>query len=244
MAKLPGSRDEARLVARYAPDAELRLGPDASASFLRHAPLERYGVIHLATHAVIDERSPTRTALLLASVDSVGGLVTPAELSALRLDAGVVVLSACRSASGVVVDGEGMQGLTAPLLSAGSRAVVATRWLVSDRASVPFMQAFYDALASGRDVGGALRVAKLDARRRGAPAAQWAAYAVLGDPSVRVPVTRPSANARGWWWIIVGAMLVALAALRAWTVPRPAAAQRTSSGRSAERAPLAEPDAS
>jgi CHAT domain-containing protein len=78
----------------------------------------------LSTHALVDDRALGRTAL--APGPSGSGLVTPGELAGLRLDADMVVLSACRTAGGVVVDGEGIQRLTAALLAAGARSVVAT----------------------------------------------------------------------------------------------------------------------
>jgi hypothetical protein len=92
----------------------------------------------------------------------------------------------------VVVDGEGVQGLTAPLLQAGARAVVATRWRIGDESAVAFVDALYGALARGLPVGEALRAAKLDAIRRGAPPSVWGAFTVVGDPFVTVPLRAPS----------------------------------------------------
>jgi len=104
----------------------------------------------------------------------------------LDLDADLVVLSACRTASGVVVRGEGVLGLTSPLLQAGARAVVASGWQVGDRAASGLMTAFYRALGRGLPAGDALREAKLAALRRGAPLHEWAAYTIIGDPLVRL----------------------------------------------------------
>src|SRR6185312_9559356 len=106
--RLVESAREARSVARYAPHAEVRLRRDASAAFLLRAPLTGYDIIHVATHAVVDERSVARTALVLAPGGGESGFVTPAQLAALGLDADLVVLSACRTAGGVVIDGDGV----------------------------------------------------------------------------------------------------------------------------------------
>jgi hypothetical protein len=208
---LPGSGDEARLVARYAPAAELRLGEQASAAYLRQAPLDGFRVIHLATHALVDDRALGRTALALAPGDSGSGLVTPAELARLRLRADLVVLSACRTAGGVVVDGEGLQGLTSPLLEAGARSIVATSWRVGDRSTLRLVDGLYAALAKGRPVIDALREAKLAAMRSGAPPAVWAAFELLGDPATVVPLTAPRAGTV-WWGGAGGLVLVAIAA--------------------------------
>ena len=189
--RLKASGAEARAVARYAAEADVRLGDAASAAFLEQAPLAGYRVIHLATHAIVDDRAIGRSAIALAPGDGESGIVLPGDLAALDLDADLVVLSACRTAGGVVLDGEGVQGLTAPLLEAGARAVMATGWRIDDRRTVRFVLDFYDALARGRTVGDALHDAKLAALRRGAPPGEWAAFVVVGDPTVTIPLTTP-----------------------------------------------------
>ena len=194
--KLVGASREARLVARYAPSADVRLGREATAAFLRHADLRKYRVLHLATHALVDEQSLARTALALTPSDGENGLVGPGDLAALSLDADLVVLSACRSAGGVLVGGEGVQGLTSPLLQAGARSVVATSWRISDQRVVPFIEQFYDGLARGLPVVDALRAAKLSALKGGEPPRIWAAFLAIGDPAITVPLRAPP---KGWW---------------------------------------------
>jgi CHAT domain-containing protein len=189
--RLKASGAEARAVARYAAAADVRLGEEASAAFLEQAPLGAYRVIHLATHAIVDDRAIGRSAIALAAGDGESGILLPGDLAALDLDADLVVLSACRTAGGVVLDGEGVQGLTAPLLQAGARAVVATGWRIDDRRTVRFVLDFYDALARGLTVGDALHDAKLTALHHGAPPAEWAAFTVVGDPTVTIPLTAP-----------------------------------------------------
>jgi CHAT domain-containing protein len=184
--RLRGSGQEVRAIARYAKDADVRLGLDASESFLERAELTGYRVVHLATHALVDDRISVRTALALAPGGGADGFVTPGELARLRLDADLVVLSACRTAGGVVVDGEGVQGLTAPLLEAGARSIVATTWRVGDESTVRLVERFYAGLSRGLPVAEALRTAKLDALQRGVPPGGWAAFTVVGDPLVVV----------------------------------------------------------
>ncbi|HKU60501.1 MAG TPA: CHAT domain-containing protein [Gemmatimonadales bacterium] len=188
---LPGSGAEARAVSRHA-DADLWLGPDASEHRLKTLSLTPYSVLHFATHALVDERVAVRTALALTPGGGEDGFVTPGELGRLRLNADLVVLSACRTAGGVVVDGEGMQGLTAPLLEAGARSVVATSWRVGDQSTVPLVEALYAGLARALPVVDALQGAKLEARRGGASPAVWAAFTVVGDPLATVAL-RPFA---------------------------------------------------
>ncbi len=205
--RLAAAGDEVRDVARYAPEAVVRVRGDASEAFLKRAPLARFGILHFATHALVDEATLARTALALAPGEGEDGFLSPADLAALHLDADLVVLSACRTAGGVIVAGEGLQGLTGPLLEAGARSVVATQWRIGDRSTVQLVDRFYSAMAEGMRVADALREAKLAAMRHGAPARDWAAFTVVGDPDVRVPLTRPAPGPSMFW---LGAAGVAL----------------------------------
>ena len=208
--RLPNSAREARLVASYGSGAEVLVGDDATAAALKQASLERFDVLHFATHALIDDRVVARNVLALGPTEEESGFLGAADLAALDLDAALVVLSACRSAGGVIVDGEGIQGLTAPLLQAGARSVVATAWRISDRATVPFVESFYDAMADGQPVASALRTAKLAAIERGAPPSEWAAFTVVGDPFMRVNLVEPPTLPRG---LLIAVAALALAAV-------------------------------
>ena len=205
--RLRRSAGEARFVAQYSPTSEVRLREEASAAYLKRADLRPFRVVHFATHTLVDEHTAARTALVLAPGNGESGLVGPDELARLRLDADMVVLSSCRSAGGVVINGEGVQGLIAPLFRAGARSVVATQWEVGDKEATRFIQALYRHLAKNRPVGEALRLAKLDAVRAKRSPHEWAAFTVVGDPLVRVPLRAPG-------WRRAG-LLIALVALSA-----------------------------
>jgi CHAT domain-containing protein len=215
--RLTASGDEVREVARYSPgEAVVRLRNDASEAWIKRTSLAPFDVIHLATHALVDEASLARTALALAPGSGEDGFLSPADLAALKLRADLVVLSACRTAGGVMVAGEGMQGLTTPLIEAGARSVVATQWRIGDRSTVRLVNDFYAGLGHGQPVAVALRGAKLAAIRRGAPAGEWAAFTVVGDPLARVPLREPAPRTRLWVWAAAGLalLLVALGVLR------------------------------
>ena len=203
--RLAGSGAEARLVARYAPASEVRTGARATARALEGADLSDVRVLHLAAHALVDDAHPARTAIALAPTEGDDGLVTPAELRALRLGADLVVLSACRTAGGTLVRGEGVQGLTAPLLAAGARAVVASAWPIGDRSTVRLVEDFYSSLALHRSVGEALRDAKLAALHDGAAPREWAAFEVIGDPLVEIPLRQPGLQPA--WFLAIAIVL-------------------------------------
>ena len=206
LARLVASGREARAVARYASQSDVWLREQASESAFKRAPLAAYQVVHLATHALVDDQSVARTAIALAPGGGEDGFLTPGELAGLRLRADLVVLSACRTAGGVVVAGEGVQGLTAPLLAAGARAVVATDWRIGDRSAMPLVESFYGALARGLPVGDALHAAKRDAIARGVPPREWAAFTVVGDPTVVLALREPATHTA---WLVGGALLAA-----------------------------------
>jgi CHAT domain-containing protein len=174
---------------------------EASTGTIRTSPpadsnLRQYRVLHFATHAVVDEQSLARTALTLAPGGGESGFVGAGDFAALHLKADLVVLSACRSAGGVLVGGEGVQGLTSPLLQAGARSLVATMWRIPDLGVVKFIDDFYAALARGLPVADAMRSAKLSALKAGEAPRIWAAFNAIGDPLVVVPLRSPR---KPWW---------------------------------------------
>jgi tetratricopeptide (TPR) repeat protein len=199
--RLPASAEEARTIARFGARSVVRLRDSASARYFKQAPLDSFSIIHLATHAIVDDRATTRTALALAPSPGESGFITPADLWQRHLRADLVVLSACRAAGGVLVAGEGVRGLTTPLLGAGARAVVASQWEIGDKPTVSFMHEFYEALSEDHLADRALQLAQLTTMRRGAPVRQWAAFTITGDPSVRVVLTKPRFE---WLWSLLG----------------------------------------
>jgi len=200
---LPGSALEARLVARFAEASQVRTGAGATESFLEGTALEEFRVLHFATHALVDEATLSRTALVLAPDGEEDGFVFPGDLARLDLQADLVVLSACRTAGGSVIRGEGIQGMTAPLLEAGARSILATGWEIDDRWGRRFVKDLYRSLARGRTVGESLRGAKLAAIGRGEAPGQWAAFTLVGDPDVTVTLREPGRS----WLLVVGPLL-------------------------------------
>ena len=192
LSPLAASGMEARKAVQHWPRSRAMLGADASESNLKRAKLDQFRLLHFATHAQVDERAPGRSSIALAAGGGEDGFVTSADLGSLHLDADLVMLSGCSTARGVLVDGEGILGLTGPLLQAGAHSVVATLWPVNDRASAEFVTRFYDFLASGSTATEALRLAQLDSIRREQPTRDWAAFVLTGDGFVRVSAATAS----------------------------------------------------
>jgi CHAT domain-containing protein/tetratricopeptide (TPR) repeat protein len=198
LAPLPFAGAEAARVGRYGREATVLRGAKATEAALTRQPLHDVAVLHLATHALVDPHSEQRTAIVLGEGDGEDGLLRPHEAAGLDLRGAVVVLSACRSSGGLVLAGEGMRGLVAPLLAAGAAAVVATHWAIGDRSVVPFVDRVYAAMARGARVDDALREAKLAAIRDQASFSDWASFTVVGMGSVRPPLRVVDAAPMPW----------------------------------------------
>jgi len=187
---LPFSLREAREAARFGGEGS-RVLSSAGLTEARFtaAGLDRYRVIHFATHGLLSLRSPDRSALLL-SPEGGGRLLEARRIYGLRLTSDLVVLSACQSARGKVLPGEGVESLARAFLQAGARTVVASLWNVNDERSAELMSGFYERLAAGETKADALRSARLELRRRhpDLPARVWAPYVLIGEPDGTIPL--------------------------------------------------------
>ena len=202
---VPASRDEVRAITPFFARSEVVVGDDASeaqlTSRLENGTLHEFDVVHFATHAFADDRSPDRSALVLSQVGltspperlwsgpSFDGFLTAREIrGGWNLDAELVVLSACESALGAHIRGEGFVGLTQSFLLAGSRNVLASLWAVDDEATRRLMDGFYRRwLVDGESGPEALRTAKrelrdleVDGRHPYAHPRYWAAFVWVG----------------------------------------------------------------
>jgi len=198
---LPGTRLEAEAIAAHFPaDRVLRAyGTEASRATALGAEVARARIVHFATHALLDVRRPELSGIVLSTRDAAGlpqdGFLSLADLYRLHLSAELVVLSACRTALGKNVRGEGLVGLTRAFMDAGAPRVVSSLWKVSDRATTALMTRFYsllldEGLPPADALRGAQRALRQD-RQFSAPQA-WAGFVFQGDwrrlaPTGQVP---------------------------------------------------------
>ena len=184
---LPSSADEVR-IAETAFDknrSKLLLGTSATEAAFKAAPLAEYRVIHLAVHGFTDTTFPDRAALVLLSDRAAGedGFLQASEIVQLRLDADLVVLSACDTAVGPLEGQEGIANLSRAFLLAGARTVVSTLWQVDDSSSLFLMKRFYAHLSARQSAESALTAAKRDMLRtfgRNTVPYQWAGFTIEG----------------------------------------------------------------
>jgi CHAT domain-containing protein/tetratricopeptide (TPR) repeat protein len=188
--RLRFSRQEAEQIARLAPDGATltALDFDASRTIATSGDLERYGIVHFATHGLINSRHPGLSGIVLSLVDREGrpqdGFLRLHEIYNLRLRADLVVLSACQTALGKEVKGEGLVGLTRGFMYAGAPRVVASLWKIDDQATAALMRQFYEGmLARGLTAAAALRAAQLAMwkDKRWAAPHHWAAFTLQGE---------------------------------------------------------------
>jgi CHAT domain-containing protein len=186
LAPLPASRREIEELARLFPRARIFLGREATEERAKQEA-GRAAILHFAVHARLDERMPANSALVMSPPESNAsgnGLLQAWEITEkLHLDADLVTLSACDTALGPDMGGEGLIGLTRAFQAAGARSVLATLWEISDAPSALLMQRFYTALRAGKSKDEALRQAQAAQlrRRAGSEPFYWAAYQLYGD---------------------------------------------------------------
>lgn len=148
-------------------------------------------LLHVAAHAELDEASGASSAILLSPRDGDSGRLTAAEILDLR-SPDLVVLSACSTALGTSRDGYGLESLAGAFLAGGAQTVVASLWDVDDAATAALMAQFYFHLGRGLAAGQALQKAQqtLAESEDWSHPADWSAFVVLGDPSLRVAAAR------------------------------------------------------
>jgi len=153
---------------------------------LKARDLRTYGIMHFAAHAVADEAHPERSAVLLAPGGTAeDGLLQAREIAALEIDGGIVVLSACQTAAGAVLSGEGVLSLARAFFEGGAHAVIGTRWPLRDADAAVLFDAFYRHLAEGLSLSAALKATRDDARAAGRPPSAWAGLVLLGNGDLR-----------------------------------------------------------
>jgi CHAT domain-containing protein/Flp pilus assembly protein TadD len=188
--RLFSSDKEARAISALVPPDQLFLarGFQASRSAVLRPELAQYRNLHFATHGVLDSRRPELSKLVLSLYDEQGrpqdGFLRLNDVYNLRLDADLVVLSACQTALGKEVRGEGLIGLTRGFMYAGAARVLASLWSVEDRPTADLMAAFYRGMLRDKlSPAAALRKAQLEMAKdpdRKAPY-YWAGFSLQGE---------------------------------------------------------------
>ena len=175
---------------------QVLLGADATEANFRAQPLDQFGVIYFATHGLLPGElhcqsepglvlSPPATQSATTDTD---GLLEAGEISALNLNADLVVLSACNTAAagGGRFGGGALEGLADAFFNAGARSVLASHWAVPSASTMQLMSDVFGRVGrqgASRDLAEALRQAQLDliAQPGTAHPINWGAFTIIGD---------------------------------------------------------------
>ena len=189
--RLLNTRKEALAIQSLVPAARRAVSLDfaASTATALHPSLAQYRIVHFATHAFVNSDSPEFSGIALSMVDERGasrdGYVRLSQIYNMKLSADLVVLSACQTALGKDVKGEGLIGLTRAFLFAGATAVVASLWKVDDEATAELMKRFYSGMLGPTQLRpvAALRAAQVSLARetRWRDPYYWAGFVLQGD---------------------------------------------------------------
>ena len=147
---LPESEKEVLELAKlYGEKSKIYVGPDAREDKLKNEA-GRYNLVHLATHGFLDDATPMYSQILLASnrTPEEDGLLEAREILNLKLNANLVVLSACETAMGKIGKGEGMIGLAWALFVSGVPTTVVSQWRVDSASTTELMIQFHKRLRS------------------------------------------------------------------------------------------------
>jgi len=190
-------------------------GPGATTAALRRLAPD-HPILHFVAHGVVEDDVPSRSGLRLAPTAHDDGWLRAGDILRLHLAPGLVVLSSCRSGDGRLAGGEGPLSLAHAFLGAGASTVAATYWALDDRAAVGLVERFYARLASGAAADTALAAAERWAIARGEPPALWAAFALWGQPELRLPGRGEAPRVIAWAATAAAAIaaLVLLVAVR------------------------------
>lgn len=177
---------------------DINLRNRASVERVHELDLSKYRILHFATHALANDEInyATQPALILSQAGVQGkapGFLQFNDILQLKLDADLVVLSACDTGLGKLREGEGIVGLTRAFFYAGAASIVSSLWKVEDQSTSLLMEGFYRRLKQGQSKSEALRQAKLEllqskvnlkasgTRESLASPFYWAPFVLIGD---------------------------------------------------------------
>ena len=222
LSRLPATEHEAQSIMAIVPDGSsmMATGFDADRTMALSGELARYKIVHLATHGVVDVEHPEMSSIFLSMVNRDGksteGLVQLHDVYNMNLsNTQLVVLSACETALGKEVRGEGLVGLSRGFIYAGASSVVASLWKVDDHATTQLMTQFYKGLfEEGLTTSAALRKAKLSMWQQSRYRAPffWAAFELQGEyrEKIVIPQRAPSVTRKLLLTVLISISVAAL----------------------------------
>ncbi|XWK87599.1 MAG: tetratricopeptide repeat protein [Phormidium sp.] len=185
LSPLPGAQEEAIEIAKFFKTQPL-IGSQAKEATIK-SQISQANIIHFATHGLLDYgelqgkyRAGTPGALAFTPDEKEDGLLTSDEILDLKLNASLVVLSACDTGRGQLT-GDGVVGLSRAFITAGTPSIVVSLWAVPDRATTDLMKEFYQQMRTNPNKAQALRQAMLTIMKTRPHPKDWAAFTFIGE---------------------------------------------------------------
>lgn len=179
-------------------------------NFLQHAAA--YPIIHLATHAQANDKNPLESFIAFYPQKNSTALqyrLYEPEIYNLHLNrSSLIILSACETGKGQLVNGEGLMSLSRAFSYAGCPSVITSLWKAEDNATAYLTQKLYYYLQKGFAKDEALQKAKLDYLEDETIAPNfktpnfWAQLILVGDASAL------SNSKAGYWYIFAALALL------------------------------------
>ena len=180
LGSLPGAELEAKAIAPLLGTQAVTGDRATKVAIVQQMPQQQ--IIHLATHGLLDDFKGLGIpgAIALAPSGKDNGLLTADEILALKLNAELVVLSACDTGRGRLT-GDGVIGLSRSFIAAGVPSLIVSLWSVPDASTAFLMKAFYQNLKRSPDKAQALRQAMLTTLKQYPRPREWAAFTLVGE---------------------------------------------------------------
>jgi len=190
---LPATEEEVALIARRLSkehaDVEIWLGDEVTGLRLHRALASgRYDVIHYSGHAYFNLQNPDESGLLLAGQNVFIAQTIQRTLRGRPL----ILLNACESGREMMQDGEvsytasETEGLASSFIRGGALGILGTLWPIFDEGAAEFAATFYDGLLSRKNLGEAVRLARLQLRESHPHDVTWASFVLYGDPTLMI----------------------------------------------------------
>lgn len=181
---LPEAETEVRAIGKFYSKNKIVTGKNATENFWQ-TESSKYRILHLATHGLSDAEKPLYSHVLLSSDFDDDGLIEGREIAEMNLNAEMVVLSACETARGREIDGEGMVGLAWSFAAAGTPTIIASNWKIDSAATADFMIDFYKFLNLNKQTTKSAAIQKaMLAKLKNAKTSHpfyWAGFSIYGN---------------------------------------------------------------
>jgi len=181
---LPFAEHEVDSIKWNFPDIALLTNEKATESWVAEN-IEKFGIIHLASHGEFDPINPLFSAIMLsgskeADDTSSDGNLEASEVFGLEINADMVVLSACQTGLGKITAGDDVIGLNRAFFYAGTHTVVSSLWRVSDISTAVLIKQFYRQYLT-HNKADSLRLAILHVKKMYPHPGYWGAFTLVGD---------------------------------------------------------------